>query len=79
MKTIDWISIKDRLPEAGTLVVILHDDAMNLNHRKPPVYFGRHNGKYWLQVTDHSDVMWPSHIAQVSHWMPLPAPPKEEK
>lgn len=72
-----WVSVKERLPEINTLVVILHEDEMKLNHRNPPVYFGKYNGNYWLETLDHSDVML-SGLCNVTHWMPLPAPPKEE-
>lgn len=74
---IKWISVKDTLPKPNRLVVILHDDEMGLNHRKPAVYFGRHNGKYWLEALDHSDVVWNA-MVQITHWMPLPEAPKEE-
>lgn len=73
-----WISAKERLPEPNTLVVILHEDEMNLNYRKPPVYFGKHDGKYWLETLDHSDVAWQGPCC-ITHWMPLPEPPKEEE
>ena len=73
-----WISVKERLPEKNSLVVILHEDEMNLNYRKPPVYFGKHNGQYWLETLDHSDVTW-SGMCIITHWMPLPEPPKENE
>lgn len=73
-----WISVKDRLPEPNVLVVILHEDEMGLNHRKPPVYFGRHNGEYWFEALDHSDVMWDG-MCKIILWLPLPGVPKEEK
>jgi len=73
-----WISVKDRLPEVNELVVILHEDKLKLNHRTPPVYFGRWKGSDWMEVLDHSDVPWFSETV-ITHWMPLPAPPKEEE
>lgn len=73
-----WISVKERLPEKNSLVVILHEDEMNLNYRKPPVYFGKHNGQYWLETLDHSDVTW-SGMCNITHWMPLPELPKENE
>ena len=73
-----WISVKERLPEKNSLVVILHEDEMNLNYRKPPVYFGKHNGQYWLETLDHSDVAW-NGMCNITHWMPLPEAPKENE
>jgi len=53
-----WISVKDRLPELGTVVLVAKDiGSVNTT------YFGV-NG-----FRDES----------VTHWMPLPEPPKEEK
>jgi hypothetical protein len=72
-----WISVKERLPEQDQLVVVLHEDEMGLNHRKPATYFAKHNGKYWLEVTDNSDVAW-SNLCKITHWLPLPEPPKDE-
>lgn len=56
----EWISIKDRLPEQYTDVIVLYD-------------FGR-VGVNWTnkenEFIEHSD-------CKVTHWMPLPEPPKE--
>lgn len=73
-----WISVKERLPEINELVVILHEDKSKLNHRKPPVYFGRWKGADWMEVLDSSDVPWFSETA-ITHWMPLPKPPEDVK
>lgn len=64
----DWISVKDRLPEPHRMVIVyvanragwwnIETDFLNLNGS-------------WASNAD-SD--W--HI--VTHWMPLPEPPKEE-
>ena len=53
-----WVSVKDRLPELGTVVLVAKDiGSVNTT------YFGV-NG-----FRDES----------VTHWMPLPEPPKEEE
>ena len=62
-----WISGKDRLPEAGT---------------KALCYLKR--GEYWTAVWDDcGDDMWSDGESwcsnvEVTHWMPLPEPPKGE-
>ncbi len=63
----EWISVKDRLPEAGT---------------KALCYLKR--GEYWTAVWDDcGDDLWSDGEAwcsngEVTHWMPLPQPPKGE-
>lgn len=56
-----WISVKDRLPEQYTDVIVLYD-------------FGR-VGVNWTnkenEFIEHPD-------CKVTHWMPLPEPPKEQ-
>ena len=64
---VKWISVKDRLPEAGT---------------KALCYLKR--GEYWTAVWDDcGDDLWSDGEAwcsngEVTHWMPLPEPPKGE-
>jgi len=81
-----WISVKDRLPEDSSFVVVwcckqLPLEVGNIlmlakferpNWRDQPTWlvvngFDRHlkDGEYYSCI--------------VTHWMPLPAPPKEEK
>ena len=56
----EWISVKDRLPESAG------DYLTYMNYKKPKVlyfmdgYFTEHNSTRWI----------------VTHWMPLPKPPK---
>ena len=63
----EWISVNDRLPEAGT---------------KALCYLKR--GEYWTAVWDDcGDDLWSDGEAwcsngEVTHWMPLPEPPKGE-
>lgn len=63
----DWISVKDRLPE---------DDATYLVYGRNwygivvAIYYG--DGK-WLTCDDLTNI-----TRFVTHWMPMPMPPKEE-
>jgi len=75
---ISWISVKDRLPEIGAVVIA-----------------GKNIGTFWLVAVHNGVVAgnWLSPQLQVSkctyehagwsdeitHWMPLPEPPKNEK
>ena len=60
-----WISVKDRLPEYTPMVLAMCTDGYEL------AYYGRY-GQGWTNTlgTEHLNV---------THWHPLPAPPKEEK
>lgn len=62
-----WISVKDRLPEHGKRYLIYATSEGGKNHRITTAAYGGHfalSGRcaYW----------------KVTHWMPLPEPPKEE-
>lgn len=60
-----WISTKDRLPEVRKDVII--------HHKECGVFeaFFTDDG-YW-----ETDSGWWSRQKEVTHWMPLPKPPKE--
>lgn len=59
----EWISVKDRLPEDDEIVIICTDENF--------IYAGELVGDTWFLDND-------SWTATVTHWMPLPAPPKGE-
>ena len=52
----EWISVKDRLPEHGQLVLVCGD------------YWNIEKYPHWSGTFD---------CPGVTHWMPLPDPPKE--
>lgn len=56
-----WVSVKDRLPEKYEEVLV-------------------YSAKYGVQVdwiADNTDYLWWNYGELVTHWMPLPEPPKE--
>lgn len=59
----EWISVKDRLPKNDEIVIICTD--------KNFIYAGELIGDTWFLDND-------SWTATVTHWMPLPQPPKGE-
>lgn len=63
---IEWISVKDKMPEDLGTVLIAHKGGVSL---------GWFDGLYWTRgaATKHKP------IKTVTHWMPLPEPPKEEE
>ena len=60
-----WISVKDRLPDKSPMVLAMCTDGYEL------AYYGMY-GQGWTNTlgTEHLNV---------THWQPLPAPPKEEE
>ena len=67
----EWISVKDRLPEIRERVLVYHDDGM--------IRFGINYGGFddvvssiYLNHNHHTC------FSKVTHWMPLPQPPKGE-
>lgn len=69
-----WIPVTERLPEEWHIVITYQpspswmEDRIGL--RRTAVYIG--NGK-WREAEKHNMMELP-----VTHWMPLPEPPKEE-
>jgi len=65
----DWISVKEMLPEKVTKVLVYyHDEYMDVM-------------EYWYDNDDGKPEFYgpPSPpIDCVTHWMPLPKPPKDE-
>ena len=56
-----WISVQERMPEAQTLVIVTDGQGVDVG--------GHFRGK-WTSPGVVDDVI-------VTHWMPLPEPPKE--
>ena len=79
----EWISVKDRLPDPSTDVLLI---AHGWKGRS--VYIGRldkvESCKSWLTGLTNKASDWTicgfSYLVEpiVTHWMPLPEPPKEE-
>ena len=67
--TLGWISVKDRLPEAGGYVVCIAK-RNPFSRFMPMVARIEKNG--WVNpITEQ-------YISEVTHWMPIPQPPKGE-
>ena len=62
-----WISVEDRLPGHGVRVLIT--DGENIGHARTQ---DRLHGYSWLVVSSNTHVP----MSDVTHWMPLPLPPK---
>lgn len=63
----EWISVKDRLPENGKIVLAYSKEkGVTFTHR------------LWFHQTDRPFVIEYEGMVKVTHWMPLPEPPKED-
>ena len=65
----EWISVEDRMPEAYEWVLIYEPDAEETS-RSVRCSFARDNGTWYGGFSDLS-------AEEVTHWMPIPEPPKE--
>ena len=66
-----WISVKDRLPEIGEWVLINGPEVCQ--RIEPPSASWKAE---YAWNTDHETFYYPKDI---THWMPLPTPPKEKE
>ena len=71
VKRLQWISVKERLPEIGEWVLINGPEVCQ--RIEPPSASWKAE---YAWNTDHESFYYPKDI---THWMPLPKPPKEEK
>ena len=69
----EWISVNDRLPDSNEDVLVCVIDS-----GEPCVMYGvRLNDGEWEWEGDAIGGWWEPLDLQVTHWMPLPEPPKE--
>jgi len=64
----EWVSIEDKHPE-GDCLVYLEDDGLNTSRMQAANYH-----RNITTIGNHFYFDMPN----VTHWMPLPEPPKEE-
>ena len=83
----EWISVKDRLPEIDdkdysrsvtvlfrTIQGHIHSGYRNIGSIKQSYYDDDCTPPYWLDESENLDF----EENEVTHWMPLPQPPKGE-
>ena len=71
-----WISVEERLPEVntGVLVAVRHMQTGQFSVRYDWRIKTTERG-WWWKKTSESNI---SDLLDVTHWMPLPEPPKED-
>ena len=67
----EWISVKDRLPEDASDVLILSKE------KESCVGYYRSSDNEWVMYNPCCSFHMELH--GVTHWMPLPEPPKDAK
>jgi hypothetical protein len=71
-----WISVKDRLPEDGENVLVYNDDN---SEDFIPYFTGYfHGGMWYSSYALYEEENFLEVPSIVTHWMPLPEPPKGE-
>lgn len=73
----EWISVKDRLPEADTPVLVTYLGYMDGIARTDGIGIIRWGVWYWYESEDddNDDEI----IVRITHWQPLPEPPEKEE
>ncbi len=71
----EWISVKDRLPEEYGLYLICTNGKVECAYRENLIFFTCNNYIWNCDLTGGLCVI-PDE--EVTHWMPLPEPPKGE-
>lgn len=67
----EWVSVKDRLPEVGEYNV-----AADTDYGKKVTACELNKDGNWIH--DGEETFCHSYYFEVTHWMPLPEPPKEK-
>lgn len=67
-----WISVEDRLPKVGETVLFTGKNSYGNRFITQRGWF---DGDFWRR--NDGDKVYPS--TPVTHWMPLPEPPKENE
>lgn len=70
----EWISVKERLPESGIPVLVAYLGYRTGEQRCDGVAVVDNNGVWgWWDGGNAEETV----IVEITHWMPLPEPPKE--
>ena len=75
-----WIPVTERLPKGANGKSLCESVIAYLNCKgvSPQICVGWLNGTWWYLLADDDDYYTTWKFEDVTHWMPLPEPPKEE-
>jgi len=75
----DWISVDERMPESSYESILIYGSATCGGACDPSPKV--REGRYWSHYSDKSDLGWEfgeyDCSCEVTHWMPMPAPPAD--
>ena len=66
----EWISVKDRLPEDGSIVLCYHQSGYGGGIMFTAQFTDWRGREYDWAVT------YGGHFSNITHWQPLPSPPE---
>ena len=72
----EWISVEERLPERGVKVLTYMDFSKSEEKREWGVVIGDNTYNGMFVGSGHRKAVWEWQSDFVTHWMPLPEPPK---
>ena len=74
----EWISVNDRLPETDNDYLVLTEskDIFKAYFNEYSKEFGSYSDIYDTDTLGYVDSEWLKY-EEITHWMPLPQPPKE--
>ena len=74
----EWISVEDRLPEIGVPVLVIHDREVKVGVRvwEHPTFEDNFESFWFWDCAYDDGKGWENE--DVTHWQPLPKPPKGE-
>lgn len=78
----EWISVKDRLPELYEFVLVY---SSMMGDEPCPITIARWNSEKWETLCNEEennacacgDLFWSTDSKEITHWMPLPQPPEK--
>jgi hypothetical protein len=71
-----WISVKDILPKPETEVLILNDGFYGIGEYRTDFFHFKGDG--WIDKGSWNDIDGYEKQLEVTHWMPIPEPPKNK-
>lgn len=72
-----WISVEERLPLNGQRVIVFAKSKLRDPHISICTFYQQCREDMMREKRSTPRQMWSRGIYEVTHWMPLPEPPKE--
>lgn len=77
MKMSDWVNVGDRVPETGQVVLVYFPERSFMQVDIEEWIEFRETPLSWSSITIPTGEGWSeSEFEDITHWMPLPSPPK---